>query len=252
MNDKILNFRDLGNKVSSEGTVKSGMIYRGGPLYKLDQSTIERLQQEYNISTIVDFRDDNEIKYAPDMQDGFEYYHLNIVKEIHDQTADPEELIKLRARNSPKALMTNLYIDIIHDQYAQKQYRRFIDILLHATGSVYFHCSAGKDRTGIGAALILKMLGVSDEVIFEDYMLTNLPENNRIQIAIEEAKNNGTYCDTTEEDMRAFVGVMPEYLEAANREINKHYGDFNQYISSVLGIDEQTISQLKIKYLFKK
>jgi len=107
-----------------------------------------------NITTIVDLRSDEEIVKKPcclKEQDGFRYFHLPVTG----------------GGDTPKSL-EHLYI--VYQQMVDEKMEKIIDIIMNAESNVMYFCTAGKDRTGVVSAIILKRLGFSDEVIIDDYM----------------------------------------------------------------------------------
>ncbi len=108
------------------------------------------------ITTIVDLREEKEYETRPcrlEKEDGFTYYHLPVTG-----GGDVPE--------SPEAV-AGTYLNMMDDQMD-----RIIDTIMSAAGNVMYFCNAGKDRTGVVSAIILKKLGYSDQVIIDDYMKT--------------------------------------------------------------------------------
>tara|TARA_A100001388_G_C28608186_1_gene421511 strand:- start:280 stop:765 length:486 start_codon:yes stop_codon:yes gene_type:complete len=130
-------------------------------------------------------------------------------------------------------------------------YSKFLDLLLNTSGGFLFHCSAGKDRTGIGGALILYALGVEKKVILEDYLLSNksieLLARTRTRLQENEIGKN-LPAETLESIVRIFSGVEPIYLNNAFKEIEKVYGNLDNYMSE-LGFGESKIAMLREKLL---
>ena len=115
-----------------------------------------RWLRENEITTIVDLREEKEYKTRPcrlEKEDGFTYYHLPVTG-----GGDVPE--------SPEAV-AGTYLNMMDDQM-----NRIVDTIMSAAGNVMYFCNAGKDRTGVVSAIILKKLGYSDQVIIDDYMET--------------------------------------------------------------------------------
>lgn len=248
MHHKILNFRNIGNIQTPDGIIKPGFFYRGGPLHNLTSETKEFLIDALKIKTVIDFRDDFEVARETNDPD-FNVVRLNILKD-QKMSADPETLIK-EHNISAQNLMENLYRNIINSENSQKEYAKFFDILLETQSPVYFHCSAGKDRTGLAAAFILKVLGASDADIIHDYLLTNELSKNNIESRIQEAGMHLEVTDDIVNMIRAFSGVEIAYLNAAYDEINKHYGSFDNYVEIAFDLSQNKINKLKDKYIMK-
>lgn len=252
MHQKILNFRNIGNIKTKDGIIKPHYFYRGGPLHKLTDETIKTLQRELNIKTVIDFREGQEIQRKINHKDGFDIVHLNIIGDSNFGNADPEELNRIYREEDPKERMMTLYRDIINSKHSQKEYRKFFDVILESDNPVYFHCSAGKDRTGLAAAFLLKALGATDEDIIEDYLLTNELSRRNIEQMIDNLGNTKPVTDEDIQRIHAYSGVYKEYLEVAYEEIIKNYGTIENYLSSALGVDELKIKKLKEKFIEKE
>jgi len=127
-------------------------------------------------------------------------------------------------------------------------YRQFIDAVLGASGALLFHCMAGKDRTGWGAVILLKMLGVTDEDIMTDYLATVEGRRAANLVLIEGLRQKGV----DEEKLDAFADLMsvkPSYLQAAYDVVTEHFGTFENYLSTGLKVTEDEINQLREMYL---
>ena len=109
---------------------------------------------EHHVTTLVDLRSEEEAAETPCClkgQDGFQYYHLPVTG----------------GGDTPKSLE---HLHTVYRQMADEQMDRIIDTIMNAKFGVMYFCTAGKDRTGVVSAIILKRLGFSDEVIIDDYM----------------------------------------------------------------------------------
>lgn len=107
-----------------------------------------------HITTLVDLRSDEEVCKQPcglAAKEGFQYYHLPVTG----------------GGGTPKSL-EHLYT--VYSQMIDKQMEKIIDTIMNAKSNVLYFCTAGKDRTGVVSAVLLRKLGYSDEVIIEDYM----------------------------------------------------------------------------------
>ncbi|MBD5491367.1 MAG: tyrosine-protein phosphatase [Lachnospiraceae bacterium] len=107
-----------------------------------------------NITTIIDLRSDDESVQKPcclKEQDEFQYFHLPVTG----------------GGDTPKSLE---HLHIVYRQMVDEKMEKIIDIIMNAESNVMYFCTAGKDRTGVVSAIILKRLGFSDEVIIDDYM----------------------------------------------------------------------------------
>jgi protein-tyrosine phosphatase len=119
-------------------------------------------------------------------------------------------------------------------------YKTLFAHLLDDTAPLVIHCTAGKDRTGFAAALILKALGVSDELVVEDYLLTN---------RFYRRAEAGLSSDLPE-TVRAVLGsVEASFLKASLDTVRADYGDLEAYFETGLGIGARERAVLERRYL---
>lgn len=198
-----INFRDFGGyETVGGGRVKWGKLYRSGMLTRLTDECHAALDA-YDVAAICDFRTEHEngeepTRLPPHLQAGVRRLNIwpkasrtfeSIVGDMH------------RGQLSVDAMLAQQYMvyrEFIVD-FADRYAEMFAHILAAQGRSVLIHCKAGKDRTGIGAALIHLALGVSDEAIRHEYMLTNAdPAGERRIQAV--ARNVATQMGITDAD----------------------------------------------------
>lgn len=238
-----VNFRDLGGKVGYNGRkVKSRKLLRSGQLTNLSDKEKTILLDEYNLKNIVDFRDAKEVVNKPNDNLGdIDYFHINIMKDTKVKVVNMENAQEYLHAEEMRQFMLDVYEEIMLNDTAHKGYSDFVNLLLQEnSGSTLFHCFAGKDRTGIGAAIVLHILGISQEEILSDYLLTNEKRKEANMQIINSLKEKGL----PEEGQEAFLvalSVEKEYLLSAFDVARKEYGSFDKYIQKALqiGVDEQ-------------
>jgi protein-tyrosine phosphatase len=130
------------------------------------------------------------------------------------------------------------------------QYRRMFGELLAGHAPLAFNCSAGKDRTGIGAALILTALGVPRETVIGDYMLSN-QTLDPAKLMGGKAMANSPFAALPPEALKLLVGVDRSYIEAAFAVIDGHNGGAMGYLQDELGLGAGEIRRLRQLYLTK-
>lgn len=190
-----LNFRDLGEILAVHaskgraggGVVPKGLFFRSGKLSLLSKEECASLCQRYKIQCVIDLRTPVESAEFPDvLPEGVDYLQIPLLKEsavgiTHETGSDPMTIIR-NLRKHPEKLREMvpdfkvLYTDIVKDEYSRSQLDKVVLTLKQNAGkgiSTLFHCTAGKDRTGIVSMALLKSYGVSDEEIIKDYMRTN-------------------------------------------------------------------------------
>jgi protein-tyrosine phosphatase len=223
----LYNVRDLGGYAAGERQVKWGRLYRSGDLNDLSGQARRSLEAR-RIRTIVDFRDESERTQAPDGD-------LATVRQNHPLPIDAGNIIDLSAVGrgvNGETLMEKLY-QALADK-ARPQYRAFFSILAgEENAPLLFHCSAGKDRTGLGAALLLSALGVDREIILQDYLLSGP--------CLE-----GKYAEwiSADPNLEPVMSVRPGYLRAALSLIDHDLGGMETYLRKDLGADIETLRRL--------
>jgi protein-tyrosine phosphatase len=248
------NFRDLGGYSTTDGRrVKWGLIYRAGQLNKLSDADLAKLK-ELKIRTVVDLRGtaEAESRGKDRLPEGARSvsYPIDVTslpKEEKESTSTGSSAgrtdFMLQATRSIMINRTDVYASLIRD-LAEPQNRPLV-----------FHCTAGKDRTGVGAAIVLSLLGVPWETVRDDYLLSNYyrrDENEKELKSIREdiAKKQGIPPEQV--DMTAFEAmflVKPEYLDAAHDEVILRYGSMESYLRKGLGISDEMISKLRSELL---
>jgi protein-tyrosine phosphatase len=222
----LFNVRDLGGYAAGERQVKWGRLYRSGDLGGLSDQARRALEAR-RIRTIVDFRDESEREHSPDGD-------ISTVKQNHPLPIDAGNIIDLSAVGrgvDGETLMAKLY-QALADK-ARPQYRAFFSILAgEENAPLLFHCSAGKDRTGLGAALLLSALGVDREIILQDYLLSGT--------CLE-----GKYAEwlSANPHLEPVMSVRPGYLLAALSLIDRDLGGMEAYLRD-LGADIKTLRRL--------
>jgi len=250
---ELTNFRDLGGLIGLNGrAIKEKVLLRGAQPVGLVKGDTEMLKNDYRLTHIIDFRGQHEISKDPvDDIEGAEYLNIDIMaSQMSSKNKAPsiEEMVKNLHPGVADVFMRQAYTDFVTSEDAKAGYRLFIDTLLNHKGSLLFHCYAGKDRTGWGAVLILKILGVSDEDIMADYLATieaRRVENERLIVEYRQKGLSQEQLDSLEEMM----SVKPSYLEAAFDAVKQGYGSFDNYLRQALNVTTEEIAKLQDSYL---
>jgi protein-tyrosine phosphatase len=238
-----LNFRDFGGYHTSDGNrVRRGLLFRCGALNHVPDDAYPQFA-DLDIGVICDLRRDEELELNPtpehkpfDCQvripiDPGSSIHLRQSFENPDHTYEDRILF-----------MKEITREIARDHV--EEYTRLFDELLNVNNGFLLHCTAGKDRTGFGAAMILFALGVSEKDIFDDYLLTNSATD-----LIERMRpmfNDRYEGRVDEKTLMVTSGVRKEYLRAAIDELIAVHGSINGYLEAV-GIDDKARNELKIR-----
>ncbi|RMC47304.1 tyrosine-protein phosphatase [Lactobacillus sp. ESL0228] len=249
------NFRELGGYTTKDGrTIKMHKLLRTANLATLNEADL-KLLQEYGVKYIVDFRSKDEVENEPDRVPNEATYNFDPVfsEDLTNASKGIDDIISQK-NDDHKAGFNHMFLaydDMIKSEAAQKSYRQFFDILLANTEpgkSVIFHCTAGKDRTGVAAILILTVLGVPLETIKEDYLFTNIATKNFVTEFLQKAKAEGAN-DVTLSVLHDLQTVCPEYFNYVIETINKNYGSVDNYLHNIMKLTDDEIDQLQRNYL---
>jgi protein-tyrosine phosphatase len=230
------NFRDLGGYTASDGrTVRWRQIFRSNHLGHVTQADIEILRG-LGVKSAFDFRGLEEREAA-----------VCGLKEIavHSLPIEPTVVAALRARLAGGSLSPADAQEIMRDSYRSyvrhntHSFRALFAHLLEDRAPLVIHCTAGKDRTGFACALILHALGVPDDVIAEDYLLTNR--------FYRRDPNSST--DLPDDVRQAIGSVEASFLAAGFDAIHADYGDIESYFNDGLNLGARERLQLKARYL---
>lgn len=162
--DGAFNIRDLGGYPTADGsTTRWQTIYRADGLHRVGEEAARRLR-ELGWQTVLDLRTFGEVELGTFRGDGPEVVHLPVLQEIWD-------VALVDAATDPVAFLVDRYLEML--DVGHGAFSAAFEILA-APGRrpAVFHCSAGKDRTGVLAAMVLSLAGVPDEVIATDYALS--------------------------------------------------------------------------------
>lgn len=259
----IGNARELGGYAADNGRkVKRGVLLRTASLNKISSDDIARLTKIYNLSVIADLRMSFEAAAKPDpIIEGVKYVNLRVIDEelymrklekILSGEKDPFEILKITVNSG--MISDNIYIDFLSGNFGKKAYSEFFKELLNLPEgrSLLFHCTQGKDRTGCAAMLILSALGVSEDIILEDYMLTNIFNAGLIENDRKMLLSRGIKEDELKKYMFVLNSVNMEMMTNALSWLKENYGSPVGYIINELGINENEIEKLKSKFLEKE
>jgi len=239
------NFRDLGGYATTDGHhVKWKSLYRSADISKLTDADLDLLKNKH-INYVVDFRGVEESKKAPDRLNPGVDYILCPAGSDNNLTEWMKALTTIKTREGGDSMIKIFYAQT---EFFAPRYKPFFDKLLDLPGdqSLLFHCTAGKDRTGIGAALLLYALGVPYETIVHDYTATNYyrqAENEKMTSMMVQGMH------MNEEVAKSIMGARPEYLATTFAAINKEYGSVDNFLKGPLGLDEEKMKQLRSKFL---
>jgi protein-tyrosine phosphatase len=237
-----VNFRDLGGYATKDGKhVKWGKVYRSADMSKLTDADLAELMRR-KITYDVDLRGHQESAQAPDRMNPNTDYILCPAGSDSLNTW-MKDIAKYK-HNEGDSIITAFYGNTT---YLADRYKPFFNKLLAVPDdqSLVFHCTAGKDRTGIGAALFLYSLGVPYETIVSDYTASGYYRQAENKKSIDGMKMMGIN-ENVAKDMMA---VKKQYLDATFDAIKKKYGSVDNFLKTQIGLTTAQIKTLKMKYL---
>lgn len=249
--ESFSNFRDLGGITGMDGRqVLPCRLLRSGEPVHVSAQDAESLLRDYHLKCIIDLRGSQEAARTPvDTFPGVSYHLLDVMQNAAGRTSSKESLEQLTSPAAVHQAMKDINRLIVTDAHACACYRQFIALLAQQReGATLFHCFAGKDRTGLAAAIILTILGVSRADILADYLRTNTlraPANAKMLDALRAAGK-------TQEELEAFsvaMTVHADFLNEAYCAAEETYGSFEAYIAHGLGVSPETAAQLRTMYL---
>ncbi|MET9468860.1 tyrosine-protein phosphatase [Streptomyces sp. NPDC006544] len=260
----VANLRDLGGTPLSGGrTVRPGLVLRSGQLDRLDVDA-DPVVAALGIRTVLDFRTDTERGEHPDRvpagarlliadaladkmnADGPDGAGAGKIPaaQLKDLLSDPAVAEEHLGGGKVQALFAGIYRSLVSSGSAQAAYRLLLTELADPqAGPLLFHCTAGKDRTGWGATIVLSLLGADDETLMSEY----LSVNPAVRIAFAPMIEGFTAAGGDPDLALALIGVYPSYLEAALDEVTTRYGSMEKYVREGLGVHDDTVEALRAR-----
>ncbi|WP_461215801.1 tyrosine-protein phosphatase [Lacticaseibacillus sp. GG6-2] len=243
-----INLRELGGYATDSGQyIAWRKLLRSGSMGHLRPEGGEMLE-DYGVIFDVDLRTDDEVKTRPDrIPRTISFQHLSVYP-FTDKTGLFKRLGRKLRGNSVADSMADTYCQMLTDGHANAVYAHLFSILLsndQPNESVVFHCTAGKDRTGVAAMMIEGALGVPEATIREDYLLTNL---------VLEAPDKMAHADLMH-GANQFVNQMNSHqaetsnYDAIRQLIDKEYGDWEGYLTQQLHLTHGDLNDLRAIYL---
>jgi protein-tyrosine phosphatase len=234
------NFRDLGGLRTNTGRrIRPELLFRSGDLHSLTDEDI-RILEKLKISVVIDFRSPKEREIRPNRS-------ISTVKEIillpiHDAPRQlASEYVRTNNGSGLEMLLVKEYERIIQNYIPE--YQKFLSILAtHPDTPVLFQCSAGKDRTGLAAFFLLTAMGIREEDKLRDYYATNHYARAHADEIKEILRRDGHDGEL----MQPLLDVRPEYLASAFAQIERSYGDLQNFVLKILKADS---GRLMSRYL---
>lgn len=249
---KVINFRTIGNIKNTDGRIlKEGMLYRSGHLHQLKKKSLKTFQN-LGIKEIIDLRNSKEISQKPDqLSDTFIYKNYSAFEDEGDQLNQAKKLVlkgKVKGSDADQRML-DFYKNYVTEN--PEIIKEIIHEILDSETPVLYHCTAGKDRTGIITALILTILKFDRTTIENDYLLSNNYRKQLVQKRLHLANNlHFLYPKMDLNVIEKLSWIEKNYLETAFSEIDKKYGSIDIYIHQNLGISENKRNEYILKFTY--
>jgi len=245
------NLRDLGGwPTAGGGHVRRGLLYRSTDLGKLSDADMPAVAA-LGLRAVYDLRTESERTAEPDrVPAGVDHVVLDVLAD--EPGAGPAQLLAVLSDPAAAAaelgagrgaaIMERGYRDTAGLGSALRAYGRlFSDLAQERNRPALFHCTTGKDRTGWASAAMLMLMGVSDDDVTAEYLLTN----DQLLPALQPVFDRFASAGGDPELLRSVLGVEPGYLEAALDEMRGRYGTIAGYFTDGLGLDAEVQAALR-------
>lgn len=248
--DDALNFRDLGGLKCEDGrSVRHGFFYRGAGLAYFNEDELKEFEK-LHVKTIMDLRSKAESETLPDPEiSGTEYIQHSgmYVKGAENIDWSPAGMRKIGKEAADQLDQISAYYHNI--AFGNKAFQIMMGQIKQGKLPIYFHCATGKDRTGVGAMIILLALGVKKEEIRKDYLLSNV---FRKKIVDEKLAKEGRKIIEHPElaDLITLMdGVLNRTFDTVMDCILERYASYESYLQEEFDLDEKELKRLRDLYL---
>lgn len=228
--EAVFNFRDLGGYATAGGRqVRWRTVFRADGIHRLSLEDLASL----DVRTVLDLRTHEELERGRCEHDSIGYHHLPILQKAWTELGFEGELEAV-------TFLADRYVDMLDEG------RESIARALHILGEesslpLVFHCAAGKDRTGVVAAVLLGVLGVSDDDIADDYSLSRLGMARFQEWIIA---NFPEAADAMSKQPDAFLAAPVEAMHLFLERVRATFGSFDEYVGG-LGVDDATLDAVR-------
>ncbi len=262
--DGVINFRDLGGYRGLDGQrVRWQRAYRSAQLDRFTHAGLASAR-ELGVGTVVDLRFDDETNLYPTMRDAFPNAEfVSWRSELSGSQESDGHTVKRSWRDAvesgdPDAVREAMRLNYPMKLYShQGVYRTLLLRLIGQDTPVLFHCAAGKDRTGVAAALILSLLGVSNEDIIQDYLVSQSQVSNLVNTWLGGGATGKEHYEDFQRKLTQYPRevVQPvfdadiEYITTLLAHVKETHHSFEQYAIDVLGLSDDQIASLRSQML---
>jgi protein-tyrosine phosphatase len=248
---RLANLRDLGGWRTTDGrTVRSGLLFRSVAPDRLEAPGLAAFA-DLGVRTVYDLRTVAEREAAPDrVPDGVEIVTLDVLAaaeqaapaHLTELFSDPATVNSQLGGGRAEELFASAYRGFVSLPSARDSYRAlFTGLADPSRRPALFHCTTGKDRTGWASAALLTWLGVPDEDVLAEYLLTN----ELLRPALQSVYDRFTAAGGDPQILEAILGVRAGYLATAFEEMRTAFGSIEDYITTGLGLPAEVQAGLR-------
>jgi len=245
--DAVDNARDYGDYATAAGRrVRSGVLFRTAHHARASDADLARMAG-WGVATVVDLRRPAERRHQPSRRP--QGFTGRVIEVAHDDGGEAPHLTFLKTTDlteaSGRAFMIDTYRSMPFDPGHLDVFARYFQTLGEGQGAVVIHCAAGKDRTGLLAALTHRLVGVHHDDLVQDYLLTNAAVDLAGRApAIAKQLHAMTGRIASDAAVTAFLGVEGAYLDAAFAAVTQRHGSVETYLEQALGVDAALRSRI--------
>lgn len=233
----VFNVRDLGGLPTADGrVVQPGRLFRADGVHRLNGDDLEAARK-LGLRTVIDLRTDGEVERGrfPLDEIQVEWHHLPMIKRMWSEDS-------LVATTGAVDFLRDRYVDMLDE--GAGSITAIVELVADGTPAL-FHCAAGKDRTGVVAAVLLGLAGVTSRVIAEDYHLST---HAMAAFTAWLKENYPEALDAMTSQPAEYMGAPPEAMLAFLTELDERYGSVRGFADH-LGIPAATVSRLQAALL---
>lgn len=254
----VYNCRDLGGMPTMDGhRIRKRRLMRSAELHDATAEDMRQLVHMHELEYVVDLRAEYEVESAPDplpLMQGIEYVNLPVLSNdsigfsgLKNFGSDMKMLLQFT--KDPFQMLEEIYAKCVLGEYGQRAYSRFLnDLLKDSDGATLWHCTQGKDRTGLAAMFVEYALGVPGDYIRADYLATNLFIKPWID-KMSDIIRNKFIVGGLSADIEAYSFANLRYLDAVLGAIRDSYGSLDNYLAKALDFGPDKQAALREMYL---
>ncbi len=233
------NFRDLGGYATTDGrTIRWRTLFRADAVHRLDDTELDQLA-DLGLRTVVDLRTVSEVEsgHLHDPTRNITHVHLDVLGQVWEPKDLDEDA-------DARMVLGDLYVEML-DIGAGALAGAFATLADSRNLPAVFHCAAGKDRTGVLAAMVLSTIGVADHVIIADYAISG---RNMTALLERLQRERPEALTAMNEQPSAYLAAPPEAMARLLDHVNAEFGSMTGYARSI-GIDDDAIDALAASLL---